>query len=74
VLKRNSPSCGLSRVEVAQLGGESRADGSALFAAELLRVMSELPVIEEKGLVDPGALERFVERVQTYQQQRAELR
>jgi uncharacterized protein YbgA (DUF1722 family)/uncharacterized protein YbbK (DUF523 family) len=54
VLKKGSPSCGVSRVK----GGER-----GLFAAALIDALPLLPVEEEGRLHDPGLREAFVERV-----------
>jgi uncharacterized protein YbbK (DUF523 family) len=66
LLKKDSPSCGLERVEVHAGKGPGRRDGVGLFAQELRRQLPLLPVEEEAGLGDPALRERFVERVFAY--------
>jgi uncharacterized protein YbbK (DUF523 family) len=66
ILKKDSPSCGLTRVEVTRSGSAPERDGRGLFAAELLRVFAELPVEEDDRLEDPALRESFIERVVAY--------
>jgi uncharacterized protein YbbK (DUF523 family) len=70
VLKSRSPSCGLD-VEVAVAsekagrvaGVSSGGRHPGLFAAALLRLAPQLPIVEEDRLRDVGELETFLERV-----------
>ncbi|HEY2773153.1 MAG TPA: DUF523 domain-containing protein [Candidatus Binatia bacterium] len=62
VLKTGSPSCGAREVPVSSAAGTASA-ASGLFAAELLRAMPELPVVEEDRLADEAALDAFARRV-----------
>jgi uncharacterized protein YbgA (DUF1722 family)/uncharacterized protein YbbK (DUF523 family) len=66
VLKKDSPSCGLSRVKVYDRGGIATRSGQGLFAARLLRQFPALPIEEEGRLSDPHLRENFVERVFAY--------
>jgi uncharacterized protein YbgA (DUF1722 family)/uncharacterized protein YbbK (DUF523 family) len=66
VLKKNSPSCGMSRVKVY---GERRASGTGsrgLFASRLMEVLPNLPVEDEGRLNDAKFRENFIERVFAY--------
>jgi uncharacterized protein YbgA (DUF1722 family)/uncharacterized protein YbbK (DUF523 family) len=66
VLKKNSPSCGLLRLEVydaASPVGPVRRDGTGLFAAALSGAWPHLPLEEEGRLGDARIRENFVERV-----------
>ena len=64
VLKKDSPSCGLTRVKVYDaLGGPGQRQGRGLFAAALVERLPMLPVEEEGRLADPRIREHFVERV-----------
>ena len=65
VFKKNSPSCGLHRVQV-YLEGLPGASGRGLLAAEVVRRFASLPVEQEDGLADPVFREKFVERVRAY--------
>jgi uncharacterized protein YbgA (DUF1722 family)/uncharacterized protein YbbK (DUF523 family) len=65
VLKKDSPSCGMERVRVHAGGGVART-GRGLFAEELMRAFTALPVEEEGRLNDPALRENFVERVFAY--------
>jgi uncharacterized protein YbgA (DUF1722 family)/uncharacterized protein YbbK (DUF523 family) len=70
VLKKDSPSCGMTRVRVRAAAGTTRS-GRGLFAAALLDALPTLPVEEEGRLNDPVLRENFVERVFAYQRLRA---
>ncbi len=71
VTKKNSPSCGLTRVRVYPVKrdgttGVPRRDGVGLFVRELTRRLPLLPVEEECRLVDPLLRESFIERIFAY--------
>ena len=66
VLKKDSPSCGLTSVKIFQDGMPVRADGRGLFAGALAARMPGLPVIEEEGLADAGARAEFLARCAEY--------
>jgi len=63
VLKKNSPSCGMTRVKVWGFSGPKRRDGVGLYAQALLAAWPHLPVEEEGRLTDPVLRENFVERI-----------
>ncbi len=65
VLKKDSPSCGMERVEVHSKGAAAPS-GRGLFARALMERMPLLPVEEEGRLDDPRLRENFVERVFAY--------
>lgn len=66
VFKRSSPSCGVAGVPVE--GGEPA--GRGVFAAELMRELSLLPVEEESALGDSATRDSFIERVFAYHRSR----
>jgi uncharacterized protein YbgA (DUF1722 family)/uncharacterized protein YbbK (DUF523 family) len=70
VLKKDSPSCGMERVRVHVGSGVART-GRGLFADELMRAFTCLPVEEEGRLNDPALRENFVERVFAYRRLRS---
>jgi uncharacterized protein YbgA (DUF1722 family)/uncharacterized protein YbbK (DUF523 family) len=63
VLKKDSPSCGMTRVKLYSAKGPARREGSGLFAAALRETWPNLPVEEEGRLQDAALRENFVERV-----------
>ena len=63
VLKKDSPSCGQSRVKVYDAGRIPARTGRGVFAAMLLERLPLLPVEDEGRLNDPAIREHFVERV-----------
>lgn len=67
VLTRNSPSCGIAGVRRREApGAPEQRDGSGFLAAELLRQIPGLPVIEEDDLVSDGAALAFLDSVRDY--------
>jgi uncharacterized protein YbgA (DUF1722 family)/uncharacterized protein YbbK (DUF523 family) len=69
VLKKDSPSCGLTRVRVHASGSATRT-GRGLFAQALVDRLPHLPVEDEGRLNDPVLREGFVERVFGYRRLR----
>jgi uncharacterized protein YbbK (DUF523 family) len=65
IFKANSPSCGLFGVSVHNTGIPA-GTGRGLFAAALVERFPILPVEEERGLNNPTAREKFIERVFNY--------
>jgi uncharacterized protein YbgA (DUF1722 family)/uncharacterized protein YbbK (DUF523 family) len=63
ILKKDSPSCGMTRVKVYSGDGPPTRSGVGLFASALLAHYPHLPVEEEGRLEDPRLRENFVERV-----------
>jgi uncharacterized protein YbgA (DUF1722 family)/uncharacterized protein YbbK (DUF523 family) len=67
ILKKDSPSCGMSRVRVyAEGGGSAQRNGQGLFARALMERFPLLPVEEEGRLHDMPLRENFIERVFAY--------
>jgi uncharacterized protein YbgA (DUF1722 family)/uncharacterized protein YbbK (DUF523 family) len=71
VLKKDSPSCGMTRVRVYGDSGMAERNGRGLFASALIDRMPRLPVEEEGRLSDPRLRDNFVERVFAYVRLRA---
>jgi uncharacterized protein YbgA (DUF1722 family)/uncharacterized protein YbbK (DUF523 family) len=71
VLKKNSPTCGLERVNAFSTTGKPAKPGRGLFADAIVSRFPLLPVEEEGRLDDPRLRENFVERVFAYQRLRA---
>ena len=70
VLKKDSPSCGMTRVKVYTENGPGTRTGVGLFARALLERFPHLPVEEEGRLNDPWLRDNFVERVFAYRRLR----
>jgi uncharacterized protein YbgA (DUF1722 family)/uncharacterized protein YbbK (DUF523 family) len=70
VLKKNSPSCGMTRVKVYSEKGMPTKDGRGLFAGPLMESHPNLPVEDEGRLNDAQLRENFIERVFAYQRLR----
>ena len=73
VLKKDSPSCGLTRVKVYDPNGVATRSGRGLFADALCTRLPLLPVEEEGRLHDPAIREHFIERVFAYRRLRGVL-
>ena len=65
ILKSESPTCGLERVEVHASAGGSM-EGVGLFARALMQRLPLLPIAEEGRLRDPGLRARFIEQVSAF--------
>lgn len=63
ILKKDSPSCGMTRVKVHSPAGPTKRQGAGMFAEELMRQCPNLPVEEEGRLNDLKLRENWVERV-----------
>jgi uncharacterized protein YbgA (DUF1722 family)/uncharacterized protein YbbK (DUF523 family) len=70
VLKKDSPSCGMTRVKVYSEKGAPTKDGRGLFAGPLMESHPNLPVEDEGRLNDAQLRENFIERVFAYQRLR----
>jgi uncharacterized protein YbgA (DUF1722 family)/uncharacterized protein YbbK (DUF523 family) len=70
VLKKDSPSCGMTRVKVYSEKGAPTKDGRGLFAGPLMDSHPNLPVEDEGRLNDAQLRENFIERVFAYRRLR----
>ena len=70
VLKKDSPSCGMTRVKVYGGKGPAEKSGVGVFAQALLARFPHLPVEEEGRLTDPRLRDNFIERVFAYRRLR----
>lgn len=66
VLKKDSPSCGLTRVKVYEETGIPAKTGRGVYAEALLERWPHLPVEEEGRLQDEALRENFLERLDAY--------
>jgi uncharacterized protein YbgA (DUF1722 family)/uncharacterized protein YbbK (DUF523 family) len=67
ILKKNSPSCGMTRVKIYAETGMPRRDGRGLYASALMQAYPNLPVEDEGRLNDAKLRENFIERVFAYE-------
>ena len=70
VLKKDSPSCGMTRVKVYSEKGAPSKDGRGIFAGPLLDTYPNLPVEEEGRLNGAKLRENFIERIFAYRRLR----
>ena len=66
ILKKDSPSCGMTRVKLYRDSGMPIRDGAGLFAESLMQAFPLLPVEEEGRLNDSTLRENFIECVFAY--------
>ncbi|MEJ2622742.1 MAG: DUF523 and DUF1722 domain-containing protein, partial [Candidatus Thiodiazotropha sp.] len=67
ILKKDSPSCGMSRVKVySEQGTHAQRKGHGIFAKLLMKQLPNMPVEEEGRLNDPVLRENFINRVYVY--------
>lgn len=66
IFKSRSPSCGMARVKVYGSGKAPNAQGTGLYAQEIMTRRPLLPVEEEGRLTDPALRDNFIERVFAY--------
>lgn len=71
ILKKDSPSCGMTRVKIHGESGPGARVGRGLFAEALATHFPDLPVEEEGRLNDPRLRENFIERVFAYHRLKA---
>jgi uncharacterized protein YbgA (DUF1722 family)/uncharacterized protein YbbK (DUF523 family) len=67
ILKKDSPSCGMTRVKIYSESAMPSRKGRGLYATALMEVYPNLPVEDEGRLNDPKLRENFIERVFAYQ-------
>jgi uncharacterized protein YbgA (DUF1722 family)/uncharacterized protein YbbK (DUF523 family) len=67
ILKKDSPSCGMTRVKVYGNKGMATRQGRGLYASVLMEAYPNLPCEDEGRLNDPKLRENFIERVFAYQ-------
>jgi len=70
VLKKGSPSCGMTRVKLYGAKKIPKAQGVGLYASALLGAYPSLPVEEEGRLHDSRLRENFIERIFAYRRLR----
>lgn len=66
ILKKDSPSCGLTRVKVYDGAGPPSRNGRGVYAEALVERWPQLPVEDEGRLFDPAIRENFIARVFAY--------
>lgn len=66
ILKKDSPSCGMTGVAIYGAEGTSHRNGTGLYASALMRAYPNLPVEDEGRLNDPKLRENFIERIFAY--------
>jgi uncharacterized protein YbgA (DUF1722 family)/uncharacterized protein YbbK (DUF523 family) len=66
ILKKDSPSCGMTRVKVYEEKGMPTRQGRGLYASALMEAYPNLPVEDEGRLNDAKLRENFIERVFAY--------
>lgn len=66
IFKKNSPSCGLSKVKIRSQKGVPAASGSGIFAHAITTAFPLLPVVEAEEFTDSRYRENFIQRIFAY--------
>jgi uncharacterized protein YbgA (DUF1722 family)/uncharacterized protein YbbK (DUF523 family) len=66
IFKKDSPSCGMTRVKVYNHKGMAERIGSGVFAREIMKADPLLPVEDEGRLNDAALCDSFITRVYVY--------
>jgi uncharacterized protein YbgA (DUF1722 family) len=66
ILKKDSPSCGMTRVKIYAGEGMPRREGRGIYASALMQAYPKLPIEDEGRLNDATLRESFIERVFAY--------
>lgn len=66
IFKKDSPSCGMTRVKIYNDKGMAERTATGVFAAEIMAAYPLLPVEEEGRLNDADLRENFITRVYVY--------
>jgi len=70
IFKARSPSCGVGSTPIKPSAGGRRKKGAGLFAAQIMRHLPLLPVVEEGGLETRVQQANFLQRVLAYRRWR----
>lgn len=66
ILKDKSPSCGVANCKQYERSGKLRRDGTGIFAARIMQLNPELPMLQSNVVVQPCDLDSFMQQVYAY--------
>jgi len=66
IFKQRSPSCGLGKTSVYHRNGDEIGVGNGLYTDVIIRMLPDLPVIDEEQLGEQGQQELFIQAVFRY--------
>ncbi len=66
ILKDKSPSCGIENCKLYEQSVIIRHNGTGIFAATILQLKPDLPMLQSDVVVLPGDLDNFIQQVYEY--------
>lgn len=66
VLKDKSPSCGVSNCKQWHETGEMQRNGTGIFAATILQLKADLPMLQSDTVQQASDLDEFLQQVNAY--------
>ena len=67
ILKDKSPSCGVANCKQWNEAGEMQRNGTGIFAATVLKLKPDLPMLQSNLIVQASDLELFIQKVADYE-------
>jgi uncharacterized protein YbbK (DUF523 family) len=71
IFKKNSPSCGIQDVKVLNIKGQYELKGQGMYAAEIMKTLPLLPVIDEDDFLNKKKRHAFLHDVTVYSDNRS---
>ena len=66
VLKDKSPSCGVGNCKQYDVSGDMQRNGTGIFAATIIRLKPDLPMLQSNLLIKASDLDDFMQKVNEY--------
>lgn len=66
ILKDKSPSCGVENCKQYDQSGTMQQNGTGIFAATILQLKPDLPMLQSNVVVQPSDLDGFIQQVYAY--------
>ena len=66
ILKDRSPSCGVANCKQYDELGDMQRNGTGIFAATIMRLKPDLPMLQSNLVTQPSDLDSFMQRVDEY--------
>lgn len=67
ILKDKSPSCGVANCKQWNEAGEMQRDGTGIFAATVIKLKPDLPMLQSNLITQASDLDDFVQKVANYE-------
>ncbi|NOQ13193.1 MAG: DUF523 domain-containing protein [Methyloprofundus sp.] len=66
ILKDKSPSCGVENCKQYDESGNMQRNGTGIFAATIMQLKPDLPMLQSNLVTQPSDLNRFIQKVHEY--------